>query len=543
MDAISSEGSFREARTWLPRHRRLVLVAMAALLLLALAGRILTYPLQHDEQFYLPPGLLVGEFHLYRDLGFTHLPNLPLLMGLLSELAGPSSVLLVGRLVIVAAWIGLAVVIARAGRMFDARLLATATAAALLLCDLTLLGEAGMAATNNFVGFPLACGGLLLFIAATRHQGRAPLLALAGGLLLALAAGFKANIAPLVAPVGVAALLVPPDWRWRTRLLRLALPLLAGGVIGGLPTLLFLFDDPASFLAQVVAAHRGPQIAYWLANPDPADPKVIGWSAKLIFARGLWLSGTALLMLLVCSVLLLLVREQSGSLRAAARQAGWEAWLLLAIIATGVVLSFVPTPAFPQYYTLPLPFGALLLLQLHGRLDAQRRRQARPLIAAALVLAAIGGAPSLLSAPFGTVQPGAWASAKLADDGGRVAEVLDARGSSGPVAGLEPLAVLAASRPMLPELALGPFRYRAADFIPPAQRAYQRHLASPRTVGAILEQRRPAAVLVGRSPELDAPLAAFARANGYQPVELAWRSAGGPRTRTLFVAPPASRAR
>lgn len=513
--------------------------AGVVLLLLALAGRVLTYPLQHDEQFYLPPGLLLNQFHLYRDIGFTHLPNLPLLLSALNELAGPSSALLTGRLMIVVAWLSLLLVIGCAGRLFEAGPLATATAAALLVFNTNLLGEAGMAATNNFVAFPFACAGVLLFIMATRHPERARLLAFASGLFLAAGAGFKANIAPLLLPIGIAALLVPPAWTWRSRLLNVATPLFVGGLVGALPTLLYFFEDATGFLVHVVEAHRGPQIAYWLSNPDPVDPKIMGWSGKLIFARDLWLGGTALLMVFVSAVLLMFGREQVGSVRSAAKQFGWETWLLTTIIAFAVALSFVPTPSFPQYFTIPLPFGAMLLLVLHGRLDLDQQGRAKPVLMAAAGIAVIGGAPSLLTAPAGLVQHDAWASTKLSEDSATVERLMREHSLSGPLATLEPLVPLVSSRTIVPELALGPFQYRAASYMTPEQRMHYRFLASPETIGAALDRDPPSAILVGQSSRLDAPLADFARRHGYQAVELPWLSGGGPRSRTLFLAPAA----
>ena len=207
---------------------RLLLITAIAAVLLGLLGRILAYPLQHDEQFYLPPAILLGDYHLYRDIGFTHMPNLPLLLSIFYGLT--DQYLLVGRLVVATSWVALLTILYRAARAQNAGMLAIGTAAALLLFNSNLLGEAGMAATNNFIPIPFAIGGIALFLAATSDGARATPLAVASGLLLGMAAGFKANFAPLVFPVGLAAVLVPPAWPLWHRMSRLALPLLAGGI-------------------------------------------------------------------------------------------------------------------------------------------------------------------------------------------------------------------------------------------------------------------------------------------------------------------------
>ncbi|WP_205479956.1 hypothetical protein [Sphingomonas arenae] len=525
------------------RPARVLLVGLAGLLLLGLVGRILTYPLQADEQFYLPPALLLDRYELYRDLGFTHLPNLPLLLAALVQITGSADVLMIGRLVVLASWAAVLAILYRTGRAEGAGLLAIAAATGFVLLDTNLLGEAGIAATNNFVPVPFAVGGVACFLAATRHKTRAPLLAASSGLLLALAAGFKANYAPFIVPVALAAMIVPPEWSLRDRLVRLAAPMLVGGVLGGLPTLLYLAADPAGVLASVFHAHRGPQVAYWLANPDPADPKVMGMAGKLILARELWLGGSALLMLLATAVLLLLIKEQEGGWRQAVRRAGWKSGLMAVLIGTAAIVSFLPTPAFPQYYVLPLPFGALLLLVLHGRLAPPQRVQARPVLAAALALAVVNGAPSLLPSAAGIVQPSQWASSKLRNDGRQLADVMQAAGAAGRVATLEPLTPLVVRNNIYPELALGPFVYRAADWIEPKHRRQYRHIASPTTIGAVLGARPPAAVLVGGQGKLDDALADFARRNGYLPQEISVRSGGKVRTRTLYLPPASARGR
>lgn len=540
MDALTPSRS-ATAGARVPHHGlgRSLVIAVIAAVLLGLLGRILIYPLQHDEQFYLPPAILLGNHHLYRDIGFSHMPNLPLLLSIFYGLT--DQYLLVGRLVVATSWVALLTILYRAARVQDAGMLVIVTAAALLLFNSNFLGEAGMAATNNFVPIPFAVGGLVLFLAATSDGARAAPLAVASGLLLGMAAGFKANFAPFIFPVGLAAVLVPPAWPLWLRIRRLALPMLAGGIVGALPTLIYLFSDPPGFLSHVFETHRGPQIGYWLAQPDPVDQKVMGIGAKLLLARELWLGGTALLMLVLLAVLVLLLVEQTGGWRRMVRAAGWPAALVSAVTAVAALASFLPTPAFPQYFTLPLPFGALLILLLYGRLDESRRKKSAPLFIASLALAAANGAPSLVAGIFGLVQPNQWASSKLNADSSRLAEAVHSAGVSGPVATLEPLQALSGGLAIYPELALGPFIYRAADWIPAEQRSHYRSLASPRSITTRLQARRPAAVVIGREGVLDAPLERFARQNGFRAAILASRS-GDPPMRTLFLAPAASRA-
>jgi hypothetical protein len=67
------------------------------------------------------------------------------------------------------------------------------------------------------------------------------------------------------------------------------------------------------------------------------------------------------------------------------------------------------------------------------------------------------------------------------------------------------------------EFATGQFVYRTGDLTRPALLANYR-TTSPSKIAAFLEKDPPAAMLLGFEPELEAPLADFARRNGYREV-------------------------
>ena len=90
---------------------------------------------------------------------------------------------------------------------------------------------------------------------------------------------------------------------------------------------------------------------------------------------------------------------------------------------------------------------------------------------------------------------------------------------------------------VLPQLGLGPFIYRAAAYMTPAQRDHFPDLLTPETIGRRLRAVCPAAVLVGFEGPLDAPLATFAAEQHYRPEPVTLRGAGRPGA-LLFVRPP-----
>lgn len=511
--------------------------AVAAIILLGLFARIMVYPLQHDEQFYVPAAILFAPDRLYPDFGYSHLPNLPILLSAIFSALGDVHYVLIGRVVIFAAWalaIGALVLI---GRRHAHSNLVAIVLAALLIDNPALLDSTGMAVTNNFIAVPFALFGLLAFIEAATRPSPSRWLAALAGFLLAAAIGFKANYAILLPPVAIAAILVPPDLSMRARLAQFTLPLLAGAIIGGAPTLYFLAQDPAAFVAHVVNFHRGPQIGYWQANPDPLDPKAIGLMAKALLAQRSWFSGTNLIVLLALTFYAALI-FRPGRFRAWFDwRMRWPILLVAGIAALAAAVSFLPTPAFPQYFTTPIPFALMLIALLHGSLDSPARSMARPLQVAALVVAALIGTPILLSSAPKLVDVAGWTGFQVHRDAVQMASIARAAPGRSAMATLSPIYALEGGMDVYPALAMGPFVYRASAWIPAEERRHYRSLASPGTIGAMLENAPPAAILIGEEGALDAPLAAFAIAHRYDARAVRIGRGGAARDMILFTRP------
>lgn len=497
------------------RAWRIAAWAVGALCLLALFARIMTYPLQHDEQFYVSAGVLFGEYPLYPGIGFTHFPNIALLYASAFALFGDAHYLLIGRLLTFMAWIASCAALVLIARAYVRSALIGGLMIVLLVLNPMFLNATGMTATNNFLPVPFMLFGLYLFLRAVDRSRPAPVLALASGLLLAVAAGFKANYLPLLVPFAIAVLLVPPGLPLRIRLVRVALPMLIGGIIGGLPVLIYALGDPEGFIAHVFSAHRGPQLGYWAAHPDPADPKVIGIAGKLLLAHRLWLSGVPMLMLvlLLSFLTIAFVRRETLVLR-------WPHLLLAALAVVGAAISFVPTPSFPQYFTPPLPFAIVLIGLLFGALDLPGRNLARPLVAAVLTLAVITGAPLLLPSLIGIANPGQWTGIRVARDGAAIAALVRQQGGAGPVATLSPIHAQEGRLPVYPHFASGQFQVRAAPWVPRDERRHYDYFITPDTIPALLAAQPPAAVLTGMEGNADAALDAFARERGYRMIPL-----------------------
>lgn len=526
------------ARPALAQWRWLIPIA-ALICALAVFARIMNYPMQHDEQFYVPAGILFSFEGLYSGLGFSHFPNLPILLSLVYGVSGTDQYVLTGRLLIALAWLGAAIALFMLGRGQGRGSIVAMTMIALLIFNPALLDATGMAVTNNFIAVPFALAALVAFLKAVDRPEPSAKLALLSGLLLALAAGFKANYVVIIPPFVIAALLVPRNIGIGRRIVRLVLPLFVGGVIGGLPVLYFLLSDPSGFIAHAYSFHRGPQLSFWAAYGDPSDPKVIGLRDKLLLAYQIWFAGTSMITFVLLAYLGVL---RAGQLRAGERRDIEGVWpiLMVAAVAVGAALAgFVPTPSFPQYYTAPIPFAIALVGLLYGGLNDARKAIARPLLICAIGLSVVVGGPMLAAGLPGLLAPAEWTGPRVHRDAVRIARLTrETSGANGPVATLAPVHALVGGLDIYPHFAMGPFVYRAAQWIPADELRHYDHLASPPTMAPLLRRIPPAAIITGFEGPLDEPFVAFARANGYRGYHMPIAEGEGADVVHIFVRRP-----
>lgn len=524
------------------RYEKTALVGGALFFALALFSRIISYPLRHDEQFYLPAGQYLNQWSLYQDLNFTHLPNLPLLLHAIFALPGVESYLLFGRLLVFGTWLLACYALYATARFAGCAKGTAALLAFMLALNPLLLGPAGMLVTNNFIPIPFALLGLLLFLKGCDTSPPSIRLNFLSGIFLSLAIGFKANYVFLVPPIAIAAVLVPRNIGFMKRMTRVVMPLTIGAILAGLPTLYYFASDPSGFLAHVVSFHQSAHVDFWTANSADEGPVALSFVGKMMLAQSVWLAGGTLLILLLALTLAITAATAS---REATEQDNARPWwpvvLACGLVLSAGIVSFLPTPAFPQYYAPPIAFGLALCALLYGRLTAAAKTRVVPVMAAAFLLTAAGGLPILLPDLPALARPSKWTGNSVDRAARNIGRLMAERPGSGPLLTLAPIYATEAHLPLYKELTLGPFIYRAVDYIPSGKRQFFRHVVSPQTLEPMLIQTPPKAVLVGSEELLDQPLEAWAIRHGYRPVSVAL---GDKRKKSgkLYLAPASAAA-
>lgn len=480
--------------------------AALGLVLLALYGRIMGHDLRRDEFMFVPQAAM-PELRLYRDLFFNHVPYSAWLYEA-AHLALPGTgLLMAARLVVFGAWLALLGVTVWLGWRIAGSALVGLVGALGLLCSETLLGQAGMAATNNLLPLPFALAGLGLFALALVQRTLPPLTLFLSGLLLAVAAGLKASAIAFIPPVAIACFLLPRDLPPGDRARMLALPVALGGLVGAAPMIWLAVTAPGSFFAHIAGYHTGPHVAYWQANAATEPELALGLNARLMLARQVWLGGAALPMLMAAGLALRLARPKSLP-RAALT-------VIAAAMAMAAAMALLPDPGFPQYYVPPLICLPLILALTWRGLPPEALAPMRQavMVAGALMLVLAGprltlGLADLRHAPTpARTHAGGQALAGLMAENGL---------AGGRVATLSPLYPLEAGLPVYAAFAAGPFAFRVVPFTAPALRAHYA-MAGPDDLPALFAETPPAAILTGFDPALDAPFEDWARAHGYTP--------------------------
>ncbi|MBY9064104.1 hypothetical protein K7957_14270 [Sphingomonas yunnanensis] len=495
--------------------RRAAVALGAGTLLLGLFGRIMAFPLGHDEQGHVAAARLVFREPLYQTLGYNHFPGLPLLLGGVYALTGADHLLLVGRLLVSACWLATAVllwILARTHVAAPRERLPAALFAGLALASGGMLDPAGMLVTNNFLPVPFALLGLHLLILGQRGARPAPATFAAAGGSLALAVTMKVAFVFVLPCVGLAALLVGRESlslaeRFRTVLI----PLVLGGLVGGTPLLVYLAREPEGLLAHTIRYFTGPHRAYW---QQATEPKVMTLAGKIMVADQVWLgAGGGLALLLIVLFVAAAWRGRRGR-----DISVWPLLLCGALALSGAALSFLPTPAFPQYYLPPLPFVAAAVILSYAAVPADTRPAATAALWAGAGICLLLLAPRLLAGVPDALRPARWTGVQVHADGERLRALVG--DGTAPVATLAPILPLEGGLAIYPEFANGPFVYRLAPYLAPADRRWFT-TAAPATLDAFLAARPPSAIVTGWEPPFDPAFERYALAHGYRAAALA----------------------
>jgi hypothetical protein len=481
--------------------------------------------LNHDEhQFIAGAALLAREGLLpYADFPYFHLPLLSLIDAALFRFS-PQLLLTARAFSMLSAWLTLGLLL-----MTGYRLLAPvkpwsglglgAAGAVLLVFTPLFVYTSGRAWNHDLpILLTLLAAGLLLGDMSHPSDRRISWTALGAGVLLGLAIIARASFALLIPAFLVGYWLSAPQEHARRSQTIGWFGL--GGILGALPALWLLARGPEGFFFGNLTYVR-LNTQYYLAQA--ADYPGMSVGAKLRVGGDLLLRQPANAL-----PLLTFVAMAAWAWRACTATQRRALLVLALLILSAFLSALAATPAQTQYFYAPLPLAVFGTLHAVSFLATERRARG---------IAAMGGAAilalALTARLYGpglaiVAQPDEWYPRKVHARGELIAGLT---GGRGPVLTLAPTHVLEGGGAIYPAFATGPFAWRVADLVAPDERAalglmgptdFTEHLAIP-----------PRALLTSLDNDdeaEEAPLIAYAQANGYLPVDL-------PDEGTLWLSP------
>jgi 4-amino-4-deoxy-L-arabinose transferase-like glycosyltransferase len=480
-------------------------ILLAVVATLALMGHVLTAPFDRDEHMYVSAGVLWPSHRLYADFLFLQMPYLPMVYSGVFDATGAERLLFTARLI--TAGVTLITVVLTGGMAFRlARDGVVAAAAVLLLCASPAVQNAVGQASNYAAPMAAAAGGLafLLYPRVLKLRDFA-----CSGVCLGLAIGLKLYYATLVAPFVIGCLLVPAEARTPLRL-RLA-AFLGGLAVSLMPALYLAIRDPTAFVFANVGYHA--LNAQWWAQTGL--PMALTLGAKLRFAR--WIASAYPHLVLAAATL-------AGAVawwRCLPRQSrgGQSAAITIGLVTlTALVTALAPSPSWPQYFAMAMPFAVLMPAALVACTGQRPAAWLRVGVGALAVTAAISAGGTLAPALARLVTPAEWTGNVVHEQAAAIRRLMPDAGRNDRVLTLAPLFALEAGLGIYPELASGPFVYRVSHLMP--HKVDDPLVAlGPDDLQATMTAVRPRAILLAANEgELNTPLAEAASRFGFRPV-------------------------
>jgi 4-amino-4-deoxy-L-arabinose transferase-like glycosyltransferase len=511
-----------------------VWAGVAAAVLLGLAfilvwGLNMRRGLNHDEhQFVAGAALLARDGLLpYRDFPYFHVPTLSFVYAFLFQVN--DYLLLTARVFsIVCSWLTLVLIFAAAlGWLRHLpiwwRMGIGAATVVLLMTTPSFLHASGRAWNHDFplLLTLLAAVGQVAWLKRSTPAGRQWWWPLLAGVLVGLAASARLTFAVAAAAFALSILLVIP---WRTGRAWGAVGLFVVGMAAGaLPALYMLAVAPEQFIFGNLTYAQLNTLFYRQAEAAGTAPDAaMTLSAKLVKTVEYVVTQPGnLLLVLLAGFALWRARRQVGKAP--------ELLFLLLLIPCFLVGAYAPTPLQLQYIYLLFPLLALIFLAALAY--DERPRLGAGLVTGAAIVSAILAGPRYVEGVQVAFDPAEWFPLKVHARGEYLGDLVGRR----QVLTLAPIYALEGDAGIYPEFVAGPMGWRVASLMTPSQRQTM-GLVGLDELEADLAAQPPRGIFTGlhdNDVEEEAPLLAYARAQGYVPIAL-------PEEGTLWASPLAT---
>lgn len=491
-----------------PIHKAYVILAGIALLICMITTffESMTF-YDHDEEMYLSAVRQIMEGRsVYRDFAFCQTPYMPLIFAAVFKIAGTSHYLLTGKLINFLLWLFSVAVFYLSARRFSRDATLAGCLLVLYVMNFYVI-RISIVTTNYILPLTFSMLGSYLLLTATTGGWKERLQLLGAGLCMGLAAGAKLLYLPLLMP-----LLVTAFYKARAthgqghRGLWRMWPLAAGVAVGLLPLCFYFLRDTTGFIFFNVGTH----VTNIEWRKQTGQLQTLDVATKLPWVLGLLKDYNFFIPLLWLSFLLIGARRRLAALTRDFR-------VVFFALCTGIALAVAcyPSPLWPTYFAIPIPYWLLLLAALHAAFHRSMQTINRRLALAVALMMLVLTLPQKIQKLATVIQRSSqsWPGFVMHRDGQEIRAILEKTGLQGKVATLSPLTPLEADLPVYSQLSF--VYYRIGDFCSAEQREGY-HFVCAQDIGSLLEADPPAAILTGIERDLDGALIRFAEFHHYK---------------------------
>jgi 4-amino-4-deoxy-L-arabinose transferase-like glycosyltransferase len=467
-----------------------------------------------DENQFVASGELLARNSLlpYRDYPHFHMPNLVFVYGLIFQFT--DYVLLGARVfsVICAASSAVLLFILTYNFFKEQTVLLRAFAGLasvfLLLPNPLFIYTSGLAWNHDFPIFLTLLAVVAYLYSALERSSR--LWIFISGVLVGLAIGTRLLFVTAVIPFLVT-LVWHPGAQNRKGLLNSILLLSIGVSVGLIPSFLLFLLSPNQFIfGNLVYPNLNTMFRLETGFEGP-----IGLFEKIVYVFSEVLTVPGNLLLFLAS---LFFAFSLGVIDLWIRKRIRFEFLLISLLILFIAAgSFLPSPAWYQYFYAPVPFAILGIMygisRFNGYLN-QKINLTWILFVQILILVNIFGLDQYSKMSVLTDRT-TWFPLRVRILGHQIENI----SKVGRVLTLSPVYLLDGNSQIYPEFASGPFAWRISQFVPSKDRK-DLSLVSETDLNTWLESDPPGGILVGLHNELERSLVRYALENGYQEIRL-----------------------
>jgi 4-amino-4-deoxy-L-arabinose transferase-like glycosyltransferase len=476
-------------------------------------GRSMQKEYNRDENQFIASGELLADQGLlpYRDYPYFHMPNLVFVYALIDTFS-EYSLLSARAFSVVCAVLALGIIFLIAYRVFPNHRpyirITIAVGAVILLLANPIFEYTSGSAWNHDLPVLLVLTAFIVFVHGV-NKDKPVYWILASGILVGLATGTRLSFLLAGIPFVLAIFYVPHSAIKPKRRMSL-LAFCLGMTIGLLPAIfLFAFDPQKFIFGNFVYAELNTSYREETAYKGPMT-LLEKWEYMQI--EIMQLPGNLILFLAT-----IFFAFTMGVIQYREKSIAVDFILILLLIVFLAISSFLPTPAFYQYFYAPVPFAIVGILYGLANASELLGRRGNWAIILYIQMVVILGFFLMqdLSYVIRLKNLESWYPLSVHQIGKEI-QILVPQGK---ILTLTPIYPLDGGGEIYRDFATGPFAWRTAHFLTEEERD-KLEVVSEDDLQEFLVEDPPAAILVGMHPGVEAMFIEFAQQNGYREVEI-----------------------